>query len=865
MIVSSITKTVICDDRNISSQRIHILAFYLICFSFFSLSVFSSSTFAQNDIAQNDVLEFQISPQFLNDALVQFSAATGVQFIYTEDGVLNAETSGVSGRKSIIEGLELLLQGTGYLYEFSNTDTVRIFKEESLNEQSLTAESGSENAEPASTTGERERDRETDVDLNPSSARRVITREIVVTARMREEYIQDVPISITAFEAETIEQRSIENVFDLNVLLPNVNISGGATSGGSSGRFIIRGIPGVARYVDGVPQQSLQGALFDILEVERIEVLRGPQGTLFGKNALSGAIQYITRKPAEEFGARIRMTGGRFNRRDLVVNVDIPLSDTVFSKITFASLNRDGYLDTAVPGFTHGNKNNDVFRGQLLWKPADNFDAVLTVKSNSVEQNQQANVLYDVLESHEEVMAYNNAGFIYTDATHAFGQREQYYTSSIYTGLGDVFDSRGATLDVNWRLNDLISLRSITGYRSFEYGNFQDLDASEYAFFEQWVYQEDIEASQEFQVNGSSDAFSWTAGIYLDDYQTDQRNVRWQYEETNPRPRNEISFTRRKDWAIYAEGTYQLTDELGLTLGLRYSEEDFENANYLPAELRPPIGVVSKNVEYGGLVQANSADFHSITPRASLSYKWNDQIMTYLSYSEGFNGGGVNGTPIDGEFLTYDSEVLAQYEVGLHSDMLDERLRLNAAYFYGVWDDIQVSEVLTPAILTTLNAGEAEIEGAEIDFLWIASNNLTLNLSAAWLGTRYTNVGQATTISLGSPFALAPETSYSVGASYDWPALNSGAEVSLRMDYGWLDEHYTINDIRLQKLQPAYGLLSGRLSYTTANGMFDLALYGTNLTDEWYQVGGFSAALGGVDQGVVARPRELGLALGLTF
>lgn len=160
--------------------------------------------------------------------------------------------------------------------------------------------------------------------------------EVVVTARRREENLQEVPVAITALSAEDLELRSIENTEDLQVLLPNVDIRGNGVSGGAAGNMAIRGIPGVARYVDGVHLSGNQGSLENVVELERIEVLRGPQGTYFGKNAIGGAIQYVTQKPQDEFGARFKATLGEFNRTDIVANVDIPLGDTVLTKVTAA-------------------------------------------------------------------------------------------------------------------------------------------------------------------------------------------------------------------------------------------------------------------------------------------------------------------------------------------------------------------------------------------------------------------------------------------------------------------------------------------------------------------------------------------------
>lgn len=168
--------------------------------------------------------------------------------------------------------------------------------------------------------------------------------EVIVTARRREENLQEVPVAITAISSEDLELRSIENIEDLQVMLPNVDIRGQGRQGGAGGNFTVRGVGGVARYLDGVALTGNQGSLANVVELERIEVLRGPQGTYFGKNAIGGAIQYITKSPAEEFGARVKLTGGSFDRQDIVMNVDIPLSDTVKTKFTAASLYRGGHV-----------------------------------------------------------------------------------------------------------------------------------------------------------------------------------------------------------------------------------------------------------------------------------------------------------------------------------------------------------------------------------------------------------------------------------------------------------------------------------------------------------------------------------------
>ena len=708
--------------------------------------------------------------------------------------------------------------------------------------------------------------------------------EIVVTARRREENLQEVPVAITAFSAEELELRSIENVEDLQVLLPNVDIRGNGTSGGNQGNMAIRGIPGVARYIDGIALSGNQGSLENVVELERIEVLRGPQGTYFGKNAIGGAIQYVTQKPQEEFGARIKATLGEFNRTDIVANVDIPLSDTVLTKVTAASLNRDGYVDSVTIDESYGEIDNTIVRGMLQWQPTDSFEALFTAEYNEIETGLQANVLFDVFEDVPfgpmTPQRYNAAGIPFTDELYAYGQREEYLNAADYTGVGNLFESNSYSANLTWDINDSVTFRSITASREFDYGSYRDLDATQLVMQNTWWYEEVEETSQEFQFLGSGDRYSWVVGLYY--YEEDQRRKfngwqRWELTgmgPAGPRPRNEADRSVRTDTAIFAEFAYDLTEQLTLTVGGRYSEEELHSETYDPTE---PLGAPDQpSFDLNGTIKFEDGvplvfdqDFDAFTPRVALQYQFTDTVMGYASYAEGFNGGGVNArvdpTLPNNGIVAFDSEILANIELGLRSDLLDNRLRLNANYFTGTWDDIQLTEVLTPGQGTTTNGGEAEIEGLEIDALWRVTDNFTLNFAAGWLDTAYTDTGKAELIVVGTPFPFAPETSYSIGGQWD-NALSSGGSITTRLDYGWIDDFQTHTDARFQAstaANDAYGLLSGRITYTTPAGNWDVAIHGTNLTDEFYRMGGFSAVLGGLDMGVVGRPREIGISVRL--
>ncbi len=714
--------------------------------------------------------------------------------------------------------------------------------------------------------------------------------EIVVTARRREENLQKVPLAITAFSAADIEARNIENTENLNVLLPNVDIRGGGVSNGTSS-FAVRGIPGVARYMDGVVLGTTIAGLESIVELERIEVLRGPQGTYFGKNAIGGAIQYITQKPRDEFGARIRATLGDFNRTDIVANVDIPLSDKIKTKVTAAQLTRDGFVDSVVVDEAYGAQNDQIIRAMLQWQPSDRFTALFTLSKSSTDTNMQGAVLFDSVDNagigRNLPGTYTLAGIPFNDDLYAYGLRKEWKNAADYQGPGSLIDIGSTTVDLTWDISDRITFRSITNGRGVTRGSMADSDATFYHMFDWWYYDDLAEQTQEFQLLGTRDRLNWVAGVYYNNQDLSQTTRFWQgvelaaYCAANPVPAgrncpnlsNSSQRTVTTDTAVFAEASIKLTDSLTLTVGGRSSKEDFRAEAYVPLEPQgapqtPNTNIFNRTIRLvGGVPVIQNASFSAFTPRAVLQKQFTDSIMGYISYSQGFDGGGINArfepTLPNNGIQPYNGEILSNNEIGVRADLLDRKLRLNATYFDGTWEDIQVAEVLVISTTTTTNAGQAKISGLEIEGEYRPSEHFALNFTAGTLDTRYTDVGKATTISLNSRFPFAPERSYSVGLQFD-NDLRKGGGLTTRFDYGWISDFETFRDDRFVSsggANDAYGLLSARFTYTPRAANWDIAVFGTNLTNEFYRMGGFSAVLAGVDQGYVGHPREFGVTL----
>ena len=723
--------------------------------------------------------------------------------------------------------------------------------------------------------------------------------EVMVMARRREESLQEVPLAITAMGTEDLEMRGIDSTEGLNRMVPNVVIASTNFFGRQGGSFRMRGLPNVGVYVDGIAANSSAGTLMNIVEVDRVEVLRGPQGTLFGKNVIGGAIQYITQRPKETFGARVKSTIGSYDRLDLTANVDIPLSETVLTKLTAAKLSRDGFVPSTTIDQRFGSQDDTTGRLDVLWQPTDAFNWRFTAGYDEQRTNGNPSTVWalnPVCPGDPNPPAnfpggapnfpciYEAAG-LPINQEYVYGAREERKTASDYSGPELFTKSKAFSTEINYELSDTWALKGIGSRREITTTAYADFDGTPYHIFDGANYSEPEETTAELQFLFSGERFHGTNGFYYYNNETYGRRINWLANdlraEVDP-ARNalasayirgfffapvidQLSYTKTEGWAVFAEWTYDVTDKLSITAGARYNEDEVTNAQYTPRTPAPvaccaPVLSVETN---GGPARpgTNLGDkWTNIAPRVSFQYQWTSDIMTYLTYSEGFNQGGVNN--VNGLAIGFDPETLKNYEIGVRSDLFDRRLRFNASAFFGQYQDIQVSEEIIPRFPTTTNAGEAEVRGVEIEGMLLVTDNFTINYGAGWLDSEYTDLGTSTAIPLGARFPYAPETSYSIGAQYDLE-LSSGG-LTLRTDYGWQDEVDTAADIQ-KSVIPAYGLLSARIVYTPSGQNWDVSLFGSNLTNEYYRINGFYIPTDQMDNGTLGRPREWGLTFGFRF
>jgi iron complex outermembrane receptor protein len=733
----------------------------------------------------------------------------------------------------------------------------------------------------------------------PSGASAGGLEEIVVSARRREENVQDVPISIVALGSEQLELRGIQQLSDLGLQVPNIVLMGGGATGETSGNFHMRGIPGIATYVDGVWQSSDAGLMtMSVVEVERVEVLRGPQGTLFGKNSTGGAIQNVTKLPADEFGAKIELTGGEYDRRDIVASVDVPLTDNLVTKLTGAQLYRDGFVTSRTNGRKFGDIDDRLFRGDFVWTPSDVVTFRFIAESSDLDRNGSARTLEEIRLTNARPRAFNTAGYPFTNLTHVSGFPGgvvgEWETMSDVENDGYVSDLMRVTIDGEVDITDDIVFKTITGYRDIEDRVYTDWDAAEITLIEDDRWRENDQLTQEFQIQHTiNDRIGYVAGFYYWNEYSATRTFRWTFTEFRTgqlsqqavfaaqpgftfTPGNSDNYVgaETSGQAIFGEVNIALTDRLDLTVGVRFNDEDIESYTIVPTQVMlpalpdtEPVG----DVFAGNKQTVGAADFSSTTPRVSVTYDWLDNLMVYASYAEGFGAGGINVNPVLG-IVPYGPEELSNYEIGMRSDWLDGNLRLNATAFDSKWEGIQLSQappdpnnpglsIPNPIIV---NAAAADASGLELETQWSVGEAWRIDASMAFLDTGYTNPGDATQIQLNTPFAYAPERSYSVGVQHTASLASSGRLIT-RLDYGWMDDYERSREIRFQATQEAFGLLNLRLAYEPPAQNWRLSVFGTNLTDEKYLNSGMVSGAFSVDAATVGRPREVGASLQLFF
>jgi len=672
-----------------------------------------------------------------------------------------------------------------------------------------------------------------------------IVDEVVVTARRREESLLDVPVAVTALSAARLQDTGAADITALQQQTPNATVQ---VARGSNSTLIsfIRGVgqqdplwgfePGVGLYIDDVYVARPQGAVLDIFDINRIEVLRGPQGSLYGRNTIGGAVKYVTSRIGQTPQLDAALTLGSYNQRDLVVSGGGPISDTVSVGGAFATYNRDGFGHNLTTGEDQYNRDVTAGRLSLEWTPSDRV--FFRLAADRVED------LSNPRHGHREV---NSLVGGYTPPA------DVYDTQAGLTGSQRVM-TQGISLTGEWMVNDWLTLRSITAHRNGDTDTVIDFDQTPRPDLDVPAYYSDSQFTQEFQAVMEGSRWSGVVGVYYLD-----SNASGAFDTIAGNLGVVIAAAGSVDttsWSVFGDFSYDITDRLEVSVGGRWTQDDktadVYRAFFLGASRSPLQGGVVRPVFATRTDYTASDTFDAFTPRLSISYDLTEDLMGYASYSQGFKSGGWD---MRGDaFLTpqtvngYDPETVDTYELGLKGN-LGDRIRFSSAIFYSAYEDQQITTqavATLPAVgIASIvdNVGSSTIYGAELEATAFLTDNLTAFFSYGYLHAEF---DEFITYITGAPVDIsstrvpqnAPEHTAYLAATWTAPIMGGELRITPSLSYRSSFHLFDLADPVLD--QDGYVLADLAANWDAPSGHWSIGLVGRNLTDERYRVGGYS-------------------------
>lgn len=662
--------------------------------------------------------------------------------------------------------------------------------------------------------------------------------EIVVTADKRSEArAQDLPITMNAYGAEGLRARNVEDLQSLSYAIPNVQFEDIGTARGVA-NYSIRGVgvnssiasvdPAVGLFVDGMYVGVNAGALTDLFDVEAVEVLRGPQGALYGRNVTGGAVLVRTRAPTDAFEARGRIAVETGTNLITEAAVSGPLAEDVLSgRLALYRADDDGWLENDFDGSSFGRNETSIYRAALRFTPAHVFEAILRLEQGAVDGDGPAGQNHAIHARDSFDFAIDNRGYAATDWEQAI-------------------------LEMNWRVpfGDGV-VTSISGWRSVEVPWAADIDSTTNFVFHTRVLNAHEQLSQELRYAGSFGAFDLTSGVYYLDQDLlyiDERNFSPTFRRTGG---GEGEFSA---WAAFANVDWRASETLTLSAGLRYTHEEKDSRISRvrravddldgPGVLVPGEGVDGGSIDDRSLNFSDAPfqqDWDDLSPRLGVQWRPNGDTNLYASWSQAFRGGGANFRTASLGLAprAYDPEEQSTFEIGLKHDLAEGRARVNAALFHNTIENMQretnQADPISGVQQIVLNAGDAIIWGGEIEAWVEVSERLTLAAHAGYVEGEYDSITEdlngdllitAADYALEIP-RLAPWT---YGASIDYAAPLAGGEVSARLSYNHRDAAF-YNDNNLGRLAEA-DMIDANLSFAPASARWRVSLYGENLLDE---------------------------------
>jgi len=708
---------------------------------------------------------------------------------------------------------------------------------------------------------------------------------IVVTARRREETLQDVPIAVTAYSSDQLEAAGAQDITAISQTTPNVTLENSRATNSTLTAFI-RGVgqqdpiagfeQGVGIYLDDVYLNRPQGAVLDIYDLERIEVLRGPQGTLYGRNTIGGAVKYVTRRiDSDDPTLRARVTFGSFDQMDAVISGSAPLGDTFRVSAAVAGLTRGGFGSNLTTG--DDNYDKDVFAARVSaeWEPVS--DLLVRLSADRIEDNSSPR------QGHR---------FFPSAISGASPLANEFDTEAGITALSPIRRNRvegtGAQLMVDWSIADDWTLRSITAHREDESLAPIDFDSTAAPTIDAPAIYTNEQFSQELQLIYEGERLTFVGGAY--------------YLDANAFNAFDVLFTAAtsftlgdvdtKTWAVFGEATWDFSDAWSLTVGGRYTEDErsmhVQRNTYLGVNSpffgnSAAVNITAPVIVGGVQVVPNftgSRTDEAFTPRAILAWEPNPDLNLYASYSQGFKGGGFDPR---GNFANanvragYLPEFVDSYELGAKTTLFGGRVRINSDVFFADYTDVQIpGSVNVPGppvsfVGTVTNAGAAEIYGVEFEGVARFTDALSGALSFGYIQAEYTEfVVGGVDVANQRDVQNTPDWTGSASLTYAVP-LTIGATPgqiaftgagAYRGDTQQFELAIPLLD------QPEYWLYDASINWTSDNDRWRVGLYGRNLSDERYITSGYNFPGAATDNSVLAfygNPRTVTAAVEVRF
>jgi len=693
-----------------------------------------------------------------------------------------------------------------------------------------------------------------------------VLEEVIVSAQKRDQSAQDVPIALSAFTSDNIEQLGTPDFEGLQFFTPGLSVSG------ASGAFVspyIRGIgtnqtsvgtdPSIGVYQDGIYLARKGGALSDLLDVERIEILKGPQGTLFGRNAIGGAISITTGRPVNEFEAEAGVGIGNYGNWTARAMLNAGLTDTLALRGAVQTRQRDGWQENVIDGVEGDERDRTTGRIKLRW------DASSTL---SLELGGQWNNTEEVARFGENIAA----GIPVSELTRDRGDKKA--VNGNINVIGDPAGSTAPTiprfdrsmdlywLSATWDLSPSLTLTSLSSWLDYETSAARDYDGSEY-YIGNNLYNTATNKtlSQEFRLSGSHDRLDWFVGASAlqEAYDMDFAVGFADFLGLNgglPFEEDSAVASETDSYAVYGDASWRLSDRWTLTLGARYSYDDkridyntplHENGAAALKGLGLILATSAQFVDAAGnpdpSASEQSESWSDFSPRLVLDYRVNDDVMLYAGVTQGYKSGGFNTYPsadttpgprflqvVPEATRPVDPETTVNYEVGIKSQFLANRLLLNASAYAIDYEDLQV-QVIENQVVSLANAGAASSNGVELETKFRVSQYLTLFANGAWMDAEYDRFSRSGVDFSGTPLRFAPEYSGTLGADSSI-ALSNGGELRGFVSVGYKGEHNLNENFTID----SYTVVNARLTYHAAGDRWQVAVFGTNLSDEDFLV-----------------------------